>query len=163
MEDKKKQQAGIVQLKKGDILFHQGDEEYILFKVLSGEVGLYLNYGEKTERELARMKKEQCFGEMAILEQKPRTATAVALEDCILMAYPEEYMGLFVSQNIMFTLNVMQGLSAKLRNANKEIEAMQELLLAANKEHPGDKGIDRYIRKHTQFAPDGTPYFAVKI
>lgn len=163
MENTDKKQAYLKELKEGDVLFYQGEEELVLYKVLSGEIALYINYGESTERELARMNKEQCFGEMAILEKKPRSATAVAAQDSILMAYPEKYMKLFITQNPTFIWNVMQGLSDKLRNATKEINEMQELILLANKSIPENKPIDRYIQMHTQFNADGIPYFAVKI
>lgn len=156
------EQTNILQVKKGDVLFFQGDEEYILYKVLSGEIVLYINYGKKEERELARMKKDDCFGEMAILEHKPRTATAVAGEDCILMSYPEEHMGYFIAQNPVFALNIMKGLSSKLRNANKEINDMQELLVMANKRIP-NTAIDRYIRNHTEPDANGVPRFTIKI
>ena len=156
------EQKNILQLKKGDVLFFQGDEEYILYKVLSGEIGLYINYGKKEEKELARMKKDDCFGEMAILERKPRTATAVAVEDCTLMSYPEEHMAYFIAQNANFALNIMRGLSSKLRNATNEIHTMQELLLMADKKHPS-KALHTYIQRHTVYDSNGIPHFNVKI
>lgn len=109
------------------------------------------------------MKQDDCFGEMAILEHQPRTATAVAVEDCVLMAYPEGLMGQFISQNPRFALNIMMGLSAKLRNATSEIAAMQELLRKA-KANPTDISVlDRYIRTHTEYDADGASSFVVRI
>lgn len=116
--------TGIMQLKEGEILFKQGEESRVLYKLLAGEIALYLNYGTEDQKELARIEKDNCFGEMGVLEHKPRTATAIAMNDCVLMAFSEEQMELFISQNTKFALKIMKDLSAKLRNANKELEEM---------------------------------------
>ncbi len=69
------------QFKKGDIIFREGDEGNSLFDITEGTVGIYVNYNTDTEEKLTELKPGQFFGEMAVIEAYPRSATAVALED----------------------------------------------------------------------------------
>lgn len=114
---------------------------------------------------MSRMEADDCFGEMAVLDHQPRSATAVAAEDCSLMVYPEKLMGYFMTQNPNFALNIMRSLSAKLRNATREIEEMQSLLVLAETSVSREQYpvINVYIQKHMEYAPDGPPMFVVRV
>lgn len=70
-----------VSYKQGDVIFRQGDFGNTMYEVRDGKVGIYLNYGEASEKKLTEVKRSQIFGEMAIIEVYPRSATAVALSD----------------------------------------------------------------------------------
>lgn len=153
-------QAKLVTYKKGEVIFQEGDEEKILYKVLSGKVGIYANYGKEQQREMAILEKDQCFGEMAILENSARSATAISESDTLLMSYPEEIFGLFIAQNTVFFLNLLKNLSLRLRNTNKEVEEMHRLLLQHTQE-PKPQKIDLYLRQHTTYDSDGTPHFTL--
>lgn len=64
---------------KGETLFVEGDIGRALFIVVSGSISLTRNKGGTTEA-LAEVKPGEIFGEMALLEEMPRTATATASE-----------------------------------------------------------------------------------
>ena len=66
--------------RKGEILFRQGDPAGTMFQILWGTVGLYVDYGTRKERQVARLHSGQFFGEMGLIEDKPRSTTAVVLE-----------------------------------------------------------------------------------
>ncbi|MCR4590329.1 MAG: cyclic nucleotide-binding domain-containing protein [Lachnospiraceae bacterium] len=67
--------------KKGDVIFREGDEGDSLFDISEGTVGIFVNYGAEGEQKLTELKSGQFFGEMAVIEAYPRSATAVALDD----------------------------------------------------------------------------------
>lgn len=69
------------QFKKGEIIFRQGDEGLSFFDITEGTVGIFVNYGADAEEKLTELKPGQFFGEMAVIDAYPRSATAVALED----------------------------------------------------------------------------------
>lgn len=69
------------QFKKGDVIFRQGDQGESLFDIKEGTVCIVANYGDDNEQKLAELKKDQFFGEMAVIEAYPRSATAVACDD----------------------------------------------------------------------------------
>ncbi len=59
----------------------QGQFQSTMFDIGKGCIGIYANYGEADEKQLATFGPEQVFGEMGMIESLPRSATAVALED----------------------------------------------------------------------------------
>ncbi len=87
---------------KGETIFTQGDIGRALFIVYSGKISL-LRFDEKTQKSdiIAEVNPGEFFGEMALLEEMPRTATAVAAEetkvfmlfkiklDSLLFSYPK--------------------------------------------------------------------------
>ena len=74
------------ELTAGSVLFHAGQPGDSLFVVKSGEIELYIkdNAGQKIALTTARA--GQIFGELALLDHGPRTATAHALEHSELLA-----------------------------------------------------------------------------
>ena len=67
--------------KKGDVIFKEGSWEMSMYSVRSGKVGIYANYGKEGEKLLTELEEGRLFGEMGLIEARPRSATAVALED----------------------------------------------------------------------------------
>ncbi|MBW8772279.1 MAG: DUF1003 domain-containing protein, partial [Gemmatimonadetes bacterium] len=80
--------AGLIDsrpLAQGEVLFRAGEPGESLFVVRSGEVELFIKdtTGQKIVLHVAR--RGDVFGELALLDQGARTATALALEDSVLL------------------------------------------------------------------------------
>ena len=69
------------QFSKGTVIFREGENGESIYEVVKGTVGIYTNYGTDTEQKLTDVKAGHLFGEMALVDAFPRSATAVALED----------------------------------------------------------------------------------
>ena len=69
------------QFNKGDIIFKEGDSGECLYQIKEGVVGIYSAYGEADQQLLTELSAGKFFGEMAVIEAYPRSATAVALEN----------------------------------------------------------------------------------
>lgn len=95
----------------GDVIFSSGDEGNDMFVVNSGEVELRVG-----GRVVEVVKAEGFFGEMALIEEGPRTATAVAKTDTVLIPINERRFEFMVHEVPLFALHVMKGLSKRLRN-----------------------------------------------
>ncbi|HWZ37642.1 MAG TPA: cyclic nucleotide-binding domain-containing protein [Bradyrhizobium sp.] len=80
-------------IKAGDIIFREGDEARELFVVKSGEVRIQLG-----NRTLAELSANDVFGEMALIDNEPRSATALAVTDVELVAVSEKQFLFLVSQ-----------------------------------------------------------------
>lgn len=72
--------------RKGDVIFRRGDRGKELFIVRSGLVASTVTDSDGRERELYRFGPSGFFGEMSVIEDEPRSATCVALEDTELLA-----------------------------------------------------------------------------
>ena len=100
--------------KAGEIIFKEGDEANQLFVIKSGEVGI-----RSGNRTLAELSANTIFGEMALIDDAPRSATAVAKTDVELVPISEKQFLFLVSQTPYFALKVMRVLARRLRATNK--------------------------------------------
>jgi CRP/FNR family cyclic AMP-dependent transcriptional regulator len=100
--------------KAGEIIFKEGDEAEQLFVIKSGQIGIQLG-----NRRLAELSANSIFGEMALIDDAPRSATAVAITDVELVPVSEKQFLFLVSQTPFFALKVMRVLAARLRATNK--------------------------------------------
>jgi len=84
-------EAGVRQVPKGTILFKQGEKGDAAYIVNSGAIALYReSQGRKIP--LATVRRGELFGEMAVIDNPPRMASAFTLEDSALMVIPVEVM-----------------------------------------------------------------------
>jgi CRP-like cAMP-binding protein len=100
--------------KAGSVIFREGDEANELFVVKSGQVRIQI--GNRTVTELGP---ESIFGEMALIDSEPRSATATAVTDVELVPVSEKQFLFLVSQTPYFALKVMRVLAQRLRVTNK--------------------------------------------
>jgi CRP-like cAMP-binding protein len=101
-------------LKAGSVIFREGDEANELFVIKSGQVRIQID--NRTVTELAA---DNIFGEMALIDSEPRSATAVAVTDVELVPVSEKQFLFLVSQTPYFALKVMRVLAQRLRVTNK--------------------------------------------
>ena len=66
---------------KGQIIFREGDEGLYLYQIHGGSVGIYNNYGKPEQVKLTTLYTNAFFGEMGLISNEPRSATAVVEED----------------------------------------------------------------------------------
>jgi CRP/FNR family cyclic AMP-dependent transcriptional regulator len=100
--------------KAGSVIFLEGDEARELFVIKSGQVRIQI--GNRTVAELGA---DSIFGEMALIDNEPRSATAIAATDVELVAVSEKQFLFLVSQTPYFALKVMRVLAQRLRATNK--------------------------------------------
>jgi CRP/FNR family transcriptional regulator, cyclic AMP receptor protein len=105
-----------ISFKAGDVIFREGDNALDLFVIKSGQVRIQI--GNRTVAELAP---DTIFGEMALIDDEPRSATAVAATDVELVAVSEKQFLFLVSQTPYFALKVMRTLAQRLRKSNKTL------------------------------------------
>ena len=66
---------------KGETIFTEGEIGRALFLVVSGRIDLYKNMPDGTQVKVASINPGEFFGEMALIEERPRTTSAVVGED----------------------------------------------------------------------------------
>ena len=71
----------VLSYNKGQIIFREGDIGNFMYVVYGGAVGIYTNYGTTRESRLTTLYSTSFFGEMGLVEQEKRSATAVVEED----------------------------------------------------------------------------------
>jgi len=108
--------APVQSFKAGDIIFREGDPAEEFYVVKSGSVEIRLG-----NRLLDTLPERSIFGEMAIIDKSPRSATAVAATDVTLVPVGEKQFLFLVSRTPYFALNVMRVLAQRLRTSNSVV------------------------------------------
>lgn len=109
----------------GEIVFEEGQLGRAVFILKSGKVELSRKSGN-TRRVLGVVTSGQMFGEMALLEQMQRTASATVLEDGEIYLLYSATLDTLIHQypniGVILLRNVAVVLSALLRRANTELD-----------------------------------------
>jgi CRP/FNR family cyclic AMP-dependent transcriptional regulator len=104
------------EFKAGEVIFKEGDSGAEFFVIQSGKVDIRLG-----NRQLGRLGDHDIFGEMALIDTAPRSATAVAATDVKIVPVGEKQFLFLVSQTPHFALNVMRTLARRLREQNAAV------------------------------------------
>lgn len=105
----------------GDIVFRQGDKSRIMYVIQEGKVRVYRE-AEGVERTLATIGAGEFFGEMAMLNNRPRSATVSAITDLKLMAFDRPAFEKLVVDNFGVALRIIRTLAQRLQEADTVIE-----------------------------------------
>ena len=103
----------IEEFKKGATVFTEGTPGDVMYVVMEGEVEVWVN-----TKLVDIIKTGQIFGEMAIIDESKRSATAIARSDCRLAVVDQKLFLYMVQQTPFFSLEVMRVLADRLRFMN---------------------------------------------
>jgi CRP-like cAMP-binding protein len=137
--------------KKGDVIFSQGDRGEYFYRIVEGCVGIYAHYGEEGELKLTELTKDQYFGEMAVIEMYPRSATAIALsDDTKVLEVAGDEIKEFLAADPDQINALMKHLSDRLRNLTKDYNDVTEVIGELRKGQPEQRseGLLEMIRRH---------------
>jgi CRP-like cAMP-binding protein len=113
----------------GTVLFTEGQPGDYMYVVQAGEVEIRRKVGE-TERVLAILPPGEFFGEMAILNGRPRSATAVTRTSARLLVIEGKTFEAMLRARPEIALRIIKTLATRLESANHHIELL--LLPTAN-------------------------------
>jgi len=97
----------------GETIFRQYDMGAEMYVVLEGEVELTIG-----ENVIETVGPGEPFGEMALIDQVPRVATATAKTACKLAVIPEKRFLFMVQATPQFALQIMKVMADRLRTMN---------------------------------------------
>ena len=97
---------------QGEEIFAEGEAGDALYLVLDGKVRVH-----RGDRQIAELGERECFGEMAILDAAPRSATVTAVHDTNLLKISREDFQEIMSEKPEIALGIIKVLSHRLRNA----------------------------------------------
>jgi CRP/FNR family transcriptional regulator, cyclic AMP receptor protein len=111
--------------RKGDIILLEDDESnHSLFIIAKGEVKVVLTAEDGREAILATLKEGEFFGEMALLDGEPRSATVRAVEDARVLTIRREDFLASVRKQPDLALTLLGEMSRRLRKSNRQISSL---------------------------------------
>lgn len=117
--------------KQGEIIFREGDPGRVLFIIQSGQIRIFVNGQDGSETSVILFGRPgQLFGELSIIDGLPRSATAVALEETVLLMIGREPFRQHMRHMPQFAMNFMQVLSKRVRYSTNQIDTFASLTVS---------------------------------
>jgi CRP-like cAMP-binding protein len=115
------------QVKRGAYVFREGDAGAAMFVVVEGKVRISRQVPGMGEEALAILSPGAAFGEMALVEEAPRSADAIAHETATLLRIDRARLDqlLFTDKELAYAVlwSLLRTLSARLRETNEKMKA----------------------------------------
>ncbi len=136
----------------GQVIFHRGDPGGLLYIISHGKVKITHSTPDGQEALLAILGNGDFFGELALLDDSPRSATAEALEPTETLTLHRTDFRRFLASNPDFAMHVLQSMARHIRRLNSQLSdiffldlpgrlARTLLRLADEHGHPAADGI----------------------
>lgn len=120
-----------VQFEDGAVIFDEGSKGASLFFISGGQVRIFKRAADKTSKDLAIMGPGDCFGEMALIEEVARSASAAAVGSCVLFELGREDLNRWLKshpeQAMQFFAELVQIQSKRLRRTSNELTILFDL------------------------------------
>lgn len=95
----------------GDVIFQEGEQGGSMFYIIAGSVNIC-----KKDQVIRAMKKDEYFGEMSMLVDTPRTATAIAAEpDTQLVTISHDNFDAILKENPKIVLSILKEMTMRLK------------------------------------------------
>jgi CRP/FNR family cyclic AMP-dependent transcriptional regulator len=107
----------------GEVLFREGESGAEMFVIQSGSVRISKRVAGH-DRPLATLGRGEFIGEMAILNEKPRTATATVVEDAKLLVIGAKTLEMMIANNAEIALRLVKKLARRLDSADELVQIL---------------------------------------
>jgi CRP-like cAMP-binding protein len=119
------------QFKAGEVIFWEGEPGVGMYIIERGQVDIFHDYGGSGQKVLARLNEFDFFGEMALLNEEPRSATAVSISDTHLIGlFHPDLFELFERKprlGIKILVHLADMLATRLRRTNSDLQELHRL------------------------------------
>ena len=107
--------------KKNQVIFRRGDTADCMYDILWGSVGIYTDYGTDEERLLTTLEAGEIFGEMGLVDDAPRSATAVSLvKGTQLEVITADSFDVYLQEKPAKVMRAIQHMSHRVRELTKD-------------------------------------------
>jgi CRP-like cAMP-binding protein len=118
------EQAAVSVVAPGEFYFHEGDDAEAMYVLETGRVTLIREWAGAARR-LGELGAGECFGEMALLDLFPRSASVLAVSPCTAIRLDTgrlyDLYTHHLDQFAQFQLNIARELSLRLRAADERL------------------------------------------
>ena len=110
----------------GEIVIREGEMSQALYLVIEGEIAVIKNHDTPREIELARIKSNDYFGEMSLLEDgRPRSATIRTNKPSLFLSLHKQELIEIINEYPKIALNFCRVLTRRLRTLNEKASALE--------------------------------------
>jgi CRP-like cAMP-binding protein len=111
--------------KKGDIIVKQGESGVGLFIIIKGKVKIVKKLADGKEIDIAVHGENEFFGELSVLDDKPRTASVIAIEDTKTLAMTHWEFKALLEEHPEIALDILPVIVERFRETNEQLIEMK--------------------------------------
>jgi CRP/FNR family cyclic AMP-dependent transcriptional regulator len=109
--------------RQDELIFREGEPGVGMYIIESGKVRIVTETGKRT---LAELEEGEFFGELALLDESPRSATAVAIQPCSILGFFQPDLFGLIERNpqlgVKIVLRLARSIGERLRRANEQLQ-----------------------------------------
>jgi len=120
-----KRNARKLKFRKGQVIFREGEDSDALYMIDKGSVEISALIGPRERRVFAIFGQGDYFGEIAVIDSKPRSATATAREPTVVSCISRDKVWRMFAKSPRLLVTMMHGFSHRLREFDRRY--LQEL------------------------------------
>jgi CRP-like cAMP-binding protein len=110
-----------IELDKDEVIFNKGDFGDCLYIIKSGSVHIHDN-----DHRFATLSDGEMFGELSLLDAEPRSASATAASESLVLKLKQEPFIEVLMQNSIVLKGILSTLSKRLREEDKKVVALSK-------------------------------------
>ncbi len=107
----------------GETVFHEGEVGETMFIIQEGDVRIHKRVRDR-ETTLAVLKAGDFFGEMAIIDREPRSASATAAGEAKIIVLSKDIFESQIKTNPKIIMSILRKMSERLRQADRQIKTL---------------------------------------
>jgi CRP/FNR family transcriptional regulator, cyclic AMP receptor protein len=107
-----------------NVIFQEGDSGEVLFIILSGKVKVLLTGKNGQEFILSHLGSGNFFGEMAILESAPRSASVITVEPSEFFLLGQKALKELLTNHPDIAMKILKNLSQRLRKVSEQVRSL---------------------------------------
>jgi CRP/FNR family cyclic AMP-dependent transcriptional regulator len=139
---------------KNSVIINEGDHTDSLYVILSGKVKIFLTDDQQKEVIVAIQRAGDYFGELALLDEAPRSASVMTMEPCTLLMIARSAFERHLANEPKIAISLMRGLAERLRATTENVKSLALMdvygriartLLQLAKEEEGHQVIDERL------------------
>ena len=135
----------VVEYPKGTVIFKEGERGDCLYDIHAGSVGIYAGYKTPQEVKLTQLYTNSFFGEMGMISQEPRSATAVALEDATVEIISKKDLNELFEKNPRKVSMILEHLSGRLRRLTEDYMSACSLIYGYSQKLNGNQPLSEEL------------------
>jgi len=112
------------QFRQGETIFRQGDAGQLLYLIRSGSVRIFVMDEEGRETSVVLYGPGDVFGELAVIDELPRSASVIAMEDTAVLALTRDQLREHMRREPLLAHNFLKALSRRLRSSTQQVETL---------------------------------------
>ena len=135
--------------RNSEVIIREGETGFSFFQILEGGVFVYAGFGKDDQIKLATLEEGEYFGEMAILEEYPRSATIIAKGNVRVLEIHESDLKAYLEEDPSRIKNLLTHLSNRVESMTRDYKEAEELLSQLREaDEPKKKSLFSKLKKH---------------